>query len=341
MRGLICRGLRLELVAGLSIALGFALALPACALAAANAASETAMTVETRDVAGQTQATLHVTVTGEDGQPATGAVTFTDQGRPIAGAVLDATGAATSEVSLPGGDHSLSATYTGDAVYRTSASRVHALTTGTSGTPNFAVSVAAVSPATTLPMVLTAGQAGTLIATVTPQNNASLTSPMFVQLSCSGLPDQSSCSFTPETVEILPATPASCAAGSPASACPPTSTMIIQTQAQGTTAMATPPVHTASPIAWAILLPGALGLGGLAWGARRRRWLSRFVLMALLALVATLGTTACNPRYYYLNHGPQANIPTPAGSYTITVTAQSSNGITAITQDTTMVLTVQ
>ena len=54
-----------------------------------------------------------------------------------------------------------------------------------------------------------------------------------------------------------------------------------------------------------------------------------------------LGTTACNPRYYYFNHGPPNNLATPSGTYTVTVTGQSSNGITAITQNTTMVLTVQ
>jgi hypothetical protein len=84
-----------------------------------------------------------------------------------------------------------------------------------------------------------------------------------------------------------------------------------------------------------------MGLGGLAWGARRRAWLSRMALIALVALVTMLGTTGCNPRYYYFNHGPPTNLPTPAGTYTVTVTGQSSDGITAITQSTTMVLTVK
>jgi len=84
-----------------------------------------------------------------------------------------------------------------------------------------------------------------------------------------------------------------------------------------------------------------LGLGGLAWGARRRRWISRASLLALLAVVTVLGTTGCNPRYYYYNHGPDTNLPTPSGSYTITITGQSSNGITAVTNSTTLALTVQ
>ncbi len=40
--------------------------------------------------------------------------------------------------------------------------------------------------------------------------------PMFVTLSCSGLPALASCAFTPESIEILPTTPASCPSGSPA-----------------------------------------------------------------------------------------------------------------------------
>jgi hypothetical protein len=54
-----------------------------------------------------------------------------------------------------------------------------------------------------------------------------------------------------------------------------------------------------------------------------------------------LGATACNPRYYYLNHGPPTNTATPAGSYTLKVIAQSSNGVTAVTLPTTFALTVQ
>jgi hypothetical protein len=95
------------------------------------------------------------------------------------------------------------------------------------------------------------------------------------------------------------------------------------------------------PVAWAILLPGALSLAGLAFSARRRRWLSRLVLLALLALITTLGATACSPLYNYYNHGPPYNLPTPAGSYTLTIEAQSSNGVSATTHTTSFALTVQ
>jgi hypothetical protein len=169
-----------------------------------------------------------------------------------------------------------------------------------------------------------------------------LTAPMFVTLSCSGLPDGATCSATPENLEILSTTLDSCPSGSPASACPPTSNMVIQTYAASNVKASPPtsPGNRSAPIAWAFLLPGALGLGGLAFGARRRKWLSRLSLVALVGLVTLLGTTACNPRYNYLHHGPVNNPATPAGTYTVTVTAQSSNGVTALAHSTTFVLIV-
>jgi len=335
---MICRGLRLELVAGL----GIALAMPVVAMAAASAqgvATQTSLSVQTRDHGGHTKATVAVTVTGEDGMPATGAIAINEHGRQLAGVALNAEGHASTVVSLPGGAHSLRAVYMGDAEHLTSTSQPATVQAQASTTPTFQVTVAPVAPAT-LPLTLTPGNAGTVMVTVTPENNSTLTAPMFVTLSCSGLPDQSSCTFTPENLEILPTTPASCTAGSPASACPPTSAMVIQTQAASSPTASVARHPRPNSVAWAFLLPGALGLGGLAWGVRRRPWLNRLVLLALVGLVTTLGTTACNPRYYYLNHGPPADPATPAGTYTVTVTAQASNGVTAITQNTTMVLTV-
>jgi hypothetical protein len=148
---------------------------------------------------------------------------------------------------------------------------------------------------------------------------------MFVTLSCSGLPDQSSCNFTPENVEILPN-----------ATVPLTSSMIVLTQQQEAS-LRNPGSNS---VALAILLPGALGLGGIAWSMRRRTWVQRLSLLAMVALVAMLGTTACNARYKYYHHGPPLNPATPAGTYTVDVTAQSSNGVTATTHFTTMALTV-
>jgi hypothetical protein len=317
---MIRRSLRLKLVAGL----GIALAMPALSVAAVNTtglATQTTLNVETRDQGGRTQANVDVTVTGVDGLPASGAVVLSDRGNQLAGAGLNAQGHANLTISLPAGDHSLTAIYNGDTSHSGSVSQpeeVHALDTST---PSFAISIAPVA------LTLPAGKTGTLIASVAPVNSNALTAPMFVTLSCSGLPDYSSCTFTPENIEILPNATLAV-----------TSSMVIVTQAE----FAGLPAHPSSnPVAWAFLLPGMLGLGGLALGTRRRRWLNRLVLLALVALVTTLGATACSPRYNYYNHGPPSPPPTPPGTYTVLVTAQSSNGITAITQSTNLALTIQ
>jgi hypothetical protein len=321
VRGMIRRSLRLELVAGL----GIALAMPALSVAAVNpqgVATQTTLNVETLDQGGRTQATVAVTVTGVDGLPASGAVVLSDRGNQLAGAGLNAQGQASLTISLLAGNHSLSAIYQGDSTHASSVSQPEEITALDSSTPDFGITIA---PAT---LTLTPGQTGTLVASVTPQNTSALTAPMFVTLSCSALPDQSSCTFTPENLEILPNASTSTAI---------TSTMVVVTQGLA------PPLssnRSSNPVAWAFLLPGALGLGGLAWGTRRRAWLNRLVLLALVALVTMLGATACSPRYDYYNHGPPIPPPTPAGTYTVLVTAQSSNGITATTHSTDLALTV-
>ena len=344
MRGMNRRSLRLDLVAGLGLAL---LVLPmavAGAQSASNAVStRTSLTVTTSDQGGQTKASVAVSVAAEDGQPATGAVTINEGSRQLAQVALNPTGQASTVLALPGGMHDLRAVYSGDATHQTSVSQLAPVQAQVGTAPTFQLTLAAVAPSA-LPMTLTAGAAGTVNVTINPVNPTSLTSPMFVTLSCSGLPNQASCAFSPASVEISPNTPTSCPAGSPASACPPVSSMVLQTEAAGTVGLAAPASHPgkgSDPVTWAILLPGVLGLGGLAWGARRRAWLSRLSLMTLVALVTLLGTTACNPRYDYFHHGPPSNLPTPAGTYTVTVTGQSSDGVTAITQNTTMALTVQ
>ena len=319
VKRIIRRGMRLELVA----ALGFALAVPALAFAAQSGhlvATQTTLTAETSDQGGRTRVTLGVTVAGEDRLPVAGAIAISDLGRQLAGAALNAQGQATLDLALPAGDHALSAIYSGDATHRASVSSSNRVQAQATTTPDFQISVA---PAT---LTLVPGQSGTVTASVTPENSSALTGPMFVTLSCSGLPDQSSCNFTPENIEILPNATAAIAS----------KVVILTQQAEGSIAR-----PDSSVVALAILLPGALGLGGLAWSIRRRPRLQRLSLLALVALVTLLGATACNARYDYYHHGPPPNPATPAGTYTIDVTAQSSNGVNATTHTTTLVFTVK
>ena len=171
VRGMNRRSLRLKLVAGLGMALAM-LVLPVAASAQGllqRVSTQTSLTVTTSDQGGHTQATAEVSVIGADGLPATGAIAITEDGRQLAGMVLDATGQATAALVLPGGMHNLQAVYSGDVLHQNSVSlhtAVHALV---SSTPSFQVSLTAVSPSA-LPLVLNAGNAGTVNVTVTPVN---------------------------------------------------------------------------------------------------------------------------------------------------------------------------
>jgi hypothetical protein len=337
---MICRSLRLETVAGLGIALAMCV-LPMAARAE-SVSTETTLNVTTHAVGGQTKARAQVTVAGTDGTAATGVVAIYEGSKQVAGVALDSAGSATSDFTVAGGAHALRAVYEGDTAHMSSASTTSNVTAQTGTTPGFTLSLAAISPST-FPMTLTAGTAGTATVTVVPQNNSTLSSPMFVTLSCSGLPDQSSCTFSPASVEILPSTAnTACASGSTATTCPPVSTMVLQTQAAGT-ARSNAPVKPGgiNPVAWALLIPGALGFGGLAWGARRKLWLSRVALIALMAVIASLGLSGCNPQYSYYHHGPDTNLPTPAGTYNLTITGQATDGISDTVGNTTMVLVVK
>ena len=320
------RGLNLEWVAALPVAaLGLALAGPAWAAGpqAAMQSTATTLSAETRSQNGRTVTVVAVAVKGEDAALPTGAVVIQEDSRQLAGAALSAEGRARLELTLPPGEHNLVAVYTGDASHQPSASSVSGIRAqANASAADFQISVAPGS------LSLTAGQSGSAVVSLTPINASSLTGPMFVTLACSGFPDQSTCNFTPENVEILPnATTAI------------TSSMQLVTQGRNRTAALG---HSERrPVAWAVLLPGTLGLAGLAFSVRRKPWLSRLSLLALVGMVAVLGTTACAPRYDYYNHGPPFNLPTPTGSYTLLITAQSSNGVAATTETTQFALTVK
>jgi len=316
VRSVLCRRLRLVGFA----ALGMIAAMPA--LVAAQQGTQTSLSAETRDLNGRTRATLSVAVVGEDGQPVSGPVVIEDGRKQVAGAALDEQGKAAIAIDLVAGEHALKAVYAGDSEHRAS-SAVAAVSAQASSTPDFGISV---SPAS---ISLTQGQSGSVTVTVTPIDASALTAPLFVTLSCSGFPDQSSCTFTPENVEVVPNATANI-----------NSSMVITT-VRGTVKAVPPGLRHENPVVFAALLPGVLALAGMGFAARRRRWLSRLSQIALVGLVSVLGVTACSPQYDYYNHGPTHNLPTPAGTYTLTVTAQTSNGITAARHTTTLGLTVK
>ena len=323
--------------------------MPALA-APAPIATATTLTAGTLP-AGSCSQPLTIAVTSGGAPVAGGTVAISDEFNGNAVTVttvaLSSAGTASPTVDLAAGSHSLTATFAAQTVGTTSyaaSTSTPAIVVSIATECEFTVAISNISPSSTTAgtLTLTPGQSGSATVTVTPsvEYTSTLTAPMYVAISCSGLPDGATCVPTPENLEILSTTPESCPSGSLASACPPTSSILIETFAASSASAAPASGKGSAPIAWAILLPGALCLGGMAFGARRRRWLSRLSLLALVGLVTVLGTTACNPRYNYLNHGPPANPATPAGTYTVTVTAQANNGVIATTHTTTFVLVV-
>ncbi|MFY9855896.1 MAG: hypothetical protein WAK26_18665 [Terracidiphilus sp.] len=347
MRGINRRSLRLDLVAGLFIALAMpALAIPVSSPTATALAAGTLPT-------GSCSQPLTINVTSGGAAVAGGVVTINDvfnsNSVTVATVALSSSGTASPTVDLSAGNHYLTAVFAaqnvGTTPYGASSSTPMASPINVATECEFSVAIptSSFTPATTTStLTLTPGQSGTATVIVTPsvEFTSTLTAPMYVEISCSGLPDGATCVPTPENLPISSTTTESCVSGSPASTCPPTSSLLIETFAASSASVTPPQGKGSTPIAWAILLPGALCLGGMAFGARRRRWLSRLMLLALVGFVTVLGTTACNPRYYYLNHGPQPNPATPAGTYTVTVTAQSNNGVTTTSHTTSFALVV-
>jgi hypothetical protein len=332
VRGINRRGLRLELVAGVAIAL----VLPALAVSQGVA---TTTTLNAGTLSGCTQ-TLTVTVseTASGNPVANASVNINDAFNGGSSVLLtkqalttNAQGTASTSACLQPGDHSLSATFAGTSADQLSSAALEL-------NIDFEPAVSNISPASSAGvMTLTPGQAGTATVTVTPSEEflATVTAtntPAFITISCSGLSDMAACNFTPQNVEIDPGQSGGVS-----------SDLVIQTYAASGASLnpASKPGRNSAPIAWALLLPGVLGLGGLAFGVRRRRFLSRLSLAAMVGLVTVLGTTGCNPRYNYEHHGPAQNQVTPAGNYTVLVTAQYSNGVTAAAQSTTLALTVK
>jgi hypothetical protein len=311
--------------------IGMVVAVAAGSLAAATAqtATHTTLTAETREAGGHTVATFTIGVLDADGTPASGVVTLTEAGRGLSSAALDAEGGAQIKLdTLAPGDHALSAVYNGDAAHAASASESLVVHPQVSATPDFSQPV--LNPTA---LTLKVGTAGTVSVTIAPINSFT----GFISLSCAGpagattLPVGITCTFAPANLQIVAPTTTN-----PSGAV--TAEMSIQTSTGHSLNQMPFPIHgTQNPVVLAVLLPGIAGLGFLG---RKRKLFGRVALVLLIGGITLMGTTGCNPRYYYLNHGPTYPGATP-GNYTIQVIAQTSNGITASAHSVNLALTVQ
>ena len=237
------------------------------------------------------QITLKATVSGDS---PTGSVSFT-AGTTSLGTASLSNGVATLQTSFAAaGSYSVTATYQGDP---NNAASTSSAATIVIVAPDFTIS------ATPASGTITPGQTATFMFTVSPVGGYTGT----VSFSCGTLPSQAACSFSPSSV-----TPSG---GSPAS-----TTMTLTTQSSSATLnpdqRSRPPWFPAGGLALA-------GVLGLAFAPRKMVRLNqklRGLCWVLLLVSLSLMASGCGGGG---NNSP-SNPGTPAGSYTVSVTASSS-----------------
>jgi hypothetical protein len=229
----------------------------------------------------------------------TGTVTFLDGSKSLGTAQLTASGGATLNLaSLPEGTHSISASYGGDAHDSPSTS---SLLTVSVSAPDYAMVVSATS------VNLTPGQQSSLTVTLIPEGGFNQP----IKLSCSGLPQGTTCAFSPATVTL---------GGVPVMS---TVTMMFPTQVALAPGQA-PHRGPGGPLAFGWVMPwGFISLLGLARTRKRpqiAQWLFRLVVAAAF-IAGSLWVSGC---------GYSSN--TNGAGFTVTLTASASSAQTHTAQ---------
>ena len=223
------------------------------------------------------------------GSPPTGSVTFSNGSTTIGSASVttgplgNMTTATFNATQLANGQYSITATYSGDTNY----------TGSTSGSvpinvqPDFSIQ-------TSMPGLLIASPGGAASMSVSMMDLDGFTGA--VTFSCSGLPAESKCAFTPASLSATGST-----------------TLTVTTTAP--VAVSKPPFH---PSSWNL----AFGLLGAPMGALvivgftgRRRRVRLFSVMVLLAFLSACSGGSSTPP------PPPPNPGTPKGIYVVTLTA--------------------
>jgi hypothetical protein len=274
--------------------------------AATLASTTTSLTSSASTITQGASVTFTATTTSGTGTPS-GTVTFLDGTTSLGTGTLSSSGVATYSTStLSAGTHSITASYAGDATYAASTSNALTETVNAAVAASFTIGVN--------PSSLTVGKnsSGSVMVTATPAGGFN----QQITFSCSGLPANATCSFSPSTI-----TPSGAAA---------TTALTIATGVR-TSALVDKPKsgfggRLASGLALAVLL--------LPWGlATRRRKTTRRYIQSLLALTLLVGSVAV---FSGCGSSSSLSTPTPAGISTVTVTATAG----AMTQTATLQVTV-
>jgi hypothetical protein len=246
--------------------------------------------------------TLTATVTSTSSGTPTGPVTFYAGQTQLGAGTLSGGTASIALTSFPTGNVSLSAQYAGDA--------------------NFATSTSASVPVLTL---TAASTSLTIQASGTVTDNFSVEVPSgyagTLQFSCTGLPQNTNCSFLPPSVTFSGGTTTA-------------STVLTLTTGQTARMNSSPFENTeAHTVRWAAVfaLPGLLPL---LVARRRRRLSARLRAMSLLLLLcsASVWFTGCG------GSNKSSSPVTPSGNYTMQVMASGPSGVS---QSTAVIVTVR
>ncbi len=227
----------------------------------------------------------------------TGTVTFSDGSTSIGTGSLTAGVATFSTASLSVGTHNITAAYGGDTANATSSSSVLVITITAAPAADFTI---ALSPSTGS---VSPGSSATSTITITPSGGFS----QAISLACSGLPANSTCTFSPTSV-------------TPNGTGTSTSTLTIATDVK-TASLSTKPLRTPGGATSLAMLAGGGSLGLLLLRRRRkdrRLWLLQMSLVA--AFVFTSAMIGCG-------HGASATTTTPAGTSQITITATAGSTV--------------
>ncbi|WP_263360035.1 FG-GAP-like repeat-containing protein [Acidicapsa ligni] len=241
-----------------------------------------------------------------------GTIKFYDNSSTLLGS--SPVGTPFSFTGLQPGVHSITAVYSGDAHFNPNTSTPFTVTISAPPPPDpdFTFTSSAVT------LTLAAGLSGTLNLTIA--DNASLTSKTTFQ--CSGLPAESSCSFTPSTLSV--------SAGNSG-----TTTLSISTKAASTNIR----LKVGSQAHLAGL--GVIAAGGLLFLILPRKRAGWFLLVAVVTLGSLIPLSGCGGGSSPSTPTGSSDPGTPTGTSNITVTATATSGSTTITHTATIALTVQ
>jgi sugar lactone lactonase YvrE len=218
-----------------------------------------------------------------------GSVTFFSGTTSLGSAALNAGVATLVTTALPAGSQSITATYVGNA--------------NTTASTSSGIAVSVVAPDFTVaanPAAATVKQGATAYATFTVTGNQAFTGT--VAFSCTALPANTACTFTPSTVTGSGST-----------------LLEINTAGSSTAAVRSP--WDRSMISLAIMFPGLLLFGLARRGKRsgiRRMVMTGIVLLGGLGVA--LGCSGCGSSSH-----ASATVATPTGTYSVSISTQAGS----------------